>query len=467
MPQTQLSAAICRSALCCPSSQVSVRLGLCTIYYVAHIEVRRHRGPQLVANLGRDDAEPCDPLPPNNVMRNLALWPLALTLLFGVAQLAPVNGHGFLSQPRARGAYWTQRPVGNIVSSESVVGPSGWSYCPHCQNGGGTSRLRNIGANTKNGFFRPYKPMEGMFREGVSQCGDRTDRLRDHSATGRYRSPPGKPYSAEIQAGSVANFEFDFTTPHGGCLSFYLCDVSETGDLTRQTFSDGNCYMLERAYNAACESGNDSQCGPIDRDFPGRWYMPCRVSDARDQDMIIGGASGKMSYVIPNVRMEKAVIMVYWLTSNSCSPVGLEKYYANGGWHHVKNSKCRGDGGTIGGYRRDHTGTCQSQQGKFPEEFWNCADVKIIGGDSGRSTPQYVQKPQEAPNKVENYHDYGKTDVGNGPSDGSTYASGGWNVDQNGDQRSFRAGCLPTKEEGRSDEGYLSYYKALENYCRK
>lgn len=386
---------------------------------------------------------------------------LAAALCFVAALLAAVDGHGFVSEPRTRGAYWTQRPVGNIVSSEAVVGHSGWSYCPHCQNGGGTGRLRNIGGNTNNGFFRPYKPMEGMFREGVSQCGDRSDGSQDHSATGRYRSPPGKPYAAEYQAGGVANFEYDFTTPHGGYLNFFLCDVSGTGDLTRDTFNSGKCHLLERAYNAACESGNDSQCGPIDPNHKSRWYAPCRVSDARDQDMIIGGSNGKMSYKIPNVRMDKAVIMVYWLTSNNCSPEGLENYYKNGGWHNVKNSNCYGDGGTVGGYRRDHTGTCESQNGKFPEEFWNCADVKISGGGSA---PQ-AQPAQQEPEPQSNYNNHGNGHGNGGQSEpsGNTYN----NFDNNSGGGNFKPGCLPKKEEGRNDKGYLNYYKSLENYCRQ
>lgn len=387
------------------------------------------------------------------------------------ALLAVASGHGFVSTPRSRGAYWTQRPVGNIVESEAVVGQNGWDYCPHCQNGGGTSRLRNIGGNTNNGLFVPYKPMEGMFRNGVSQCGDSTDGPQDHSASGRYRSPSGKPYASEFRAGGVANFEYDFTTPHGGYLNFFLCDVSDTGDLTRESFTNGKCYMLERAYNAACESGNDSECGPIDPAHPARWYAPCRVSDSRDQDHIIGGSNGKMSYKIPNVSMDKAVIMAYWLTSNNCSPVGLENYYKNGGWHNVKNSNCMGDGGTVGGYRRDHTGTCESQQGKFPEEFWNCADVKISGGGMAPSAPQ-PQMQQQATSGLDggssgNDGGGGDNDGGNsGNNDGGSNDNGGNNGGGNSGGN-YRPGCLPKKEEGRTDKGYLNYYASLENYCRQ
>jgi Lytic polysaccharide mono-oxygenase, cellulose-degrading len=166
------------------------------------------------------------------------------------------------------------------------------------------------------GFYQPFKPMEGKFRDGVSLNGDE-DGNNDHSANGRYRAPPSKPYSAEYQAGGVANFEYDITTPHGGYLQFFLCDVSSTGgDLERSTFQSGNCYLLERAYNVPCESGNDPECGPIDPKFPSRWYLPCRVSDSLDQNQILGGSNGKMSYKIPNVAIKQGVIMSYWLVSS-------------------------------------------------------------------------------------------------------------------------------------------------------
>lgn len=42
-------------------------------------------------------------------------------------------GHGFVTDPRMRGAIKTQRASGSLAD-EDVVGQRGWSYCPHCLN---------------------------------------------------------------------------------------------------------------------------------------------------------------------------------------------------------------------------------------------------------------------------------------------------------------------------------------------
>ncbi len=124
----------------------------------------------------------------------------------------------------------------------------------------------------------------------------------------------------------------------------------------------------KRVAEFAIEAVKVANATLIDPENPSRWYLPCRVSSSRDQDQIIGGSNGKMSYKIPNVAMEKAVIQIYWLTANSCNPDGLKEYFTSGKWTAVENSRCQGDGGTVGGYRADHTGTCTTQDGKFPEE---------------------------------------------------------------------------------------------------
>jgi hypothetical protein len=300
----------------------------------------------------------------------MAVQSAAAALCLATALVTAAAAHGFMTEPRSRGSLLTQRPVGNKVDGEGEVGSQGWAYCPHCQNGGGTGRLKDVAGNTAGGFWIPYKPLEGKFRNGVSPCGDE-DGNNDHSASGRYRAPPSMPFSAEYAAGGTAHFEYDITTPHGGYFEFYLCDVSSTGDLDRSAFSSGSCHLLERAHSTACEGGGDDECGPIDPNHPTRWYLPCRVSDSRDQDQIVG-RTGKMAYKIPDIPMSKAVVQGYWLTGNNCNAEGLREYFTSGAWRAVESSNCAGDGGTVGGYRQDHTGTCTTQSGKFPEEFWNC-----------------------------------------------------------------------------------------------
>lgn len=196
--------------------------------------------------------------------------------------------------------------------------------------------------------------MDGAFRNGVSLCGDE-DGQNDFSAQGRFKAPDAMPFVKTYEAGSVASFEYDLTTPHGGFFEFFLCDTTATGDISRSSFTNGDCHQLKRVPNGICDSGSDARCGPIDPEYPGRWYHPCRVSDSLDQDFIVGGKAGTMLYQIPDVKMDKAVVHAYWQSSNNCNPDGLKEYFQNGGWSAIGN--CAGDGGTVGGYRADHTGT--------------------------------------------------------------------------------------------------------------
>lgn len=215
-----------------------------------------------------------------------------------------------------------------------------------------------------------FEPLNGKFRKGVSLCGDKPG-SNDHSAAGKYGAPEVLPFVASYTAGGVANFQFDLNTPHGGYLEFYLCDVGASGDISEASFAGGDCYLLERGPSAACEAGTlKHMCGPIDPVYKSRWYLPCRESDNQFQNQIVGGSDGSMAYKIPNVPMEKAVIAAYWLTSNSCNPRGHKEYFQSGVWPAVDG--CPGDGNTVGGFNSDHTGDCDTQPGKWPEEFFNC-----------------------------------------------------------------------------------------------
>lgn len=220
------------------------------------------------------------------------------------------------------------------------------------------------------GKFEMFEPLKGKFRKGLSFCGDKPG-SNDHSPKGKYGAPASLPFVASYKAGGVANFQFDLNTPHGGYLEFYLCDVSVSGDISEASFNDGDCYLLERAVNEDCESGTfKHKCGPIDPKYTSRWYLPCRESDKQFQNQIVGGSDGSMSYKVPNIAMTKAVVHVYWMTSNSCNPRGHTEYFQSGVWPAVEG--CPGDGSTSGGYNDDHAGDCDTQPGKWPEEFMNC-----------------------------------------------------------------------------------------------
>lgn len=343
--------------------------------------------------------------------------PLLAALLI-VALLRPARSHGFVTDPRGRGGFKCHRNVHpKVLNSNAVT-----DYCPHCLNAGGVSKVRS---HTYAGRWRKYEPMKGNHRGGFGICGDPVGN-HDHMKGGKFADPNrGSLVAREYTAGQVANFEFDATANHGGYLEFYLCDVGKNPnqDISFDTFSR-DCHYLERVPHGECESGNDRSCGPVDKDFPGRWVLPCRFGPGDQGDQILGGSSGKMAYRIPNVNIEVGVIQMYWLVTNSCKdPDGfMDNYDYPSSW-----SGCDGDGGTIGGKPRHHQ-TCE-EPGKFPEEFWNCADVKVKGGQA-RSDYSGTQDRGGGDNTAsQDAKDSHDTTDSHATSGGSTSGSTGGNYD--------------------------------------
>lgn len=286
-----------------------------------------------------------------------------------------VDSHGFMTDPRPRGALKTQRAV-----EPKEMDPSApLDYCPHCLNAGGT------GAVKKGGPWTKYEPMKSS-RKGFGLCGD-PEGGDDHMKAGKFANPASMPYVRKYKPGSVANFGFDATTNHNGYLEFYLCDVSKMPDedLSWDGFAE-HCHYLERSPHESCESGNDKECGPIDPKFPGRWVLPCRNAGGEQGDQLLGGEDGKMAYNIPNVEIEMGVIQMYWLTQNSCNdPDGfMDNYKYPKAW-----AGCPGDGGSVGG-KPNHE-KCGS--GGFPEEFWNCADVQVTNSGGDGTAPTSSKAP--------------------------------------------------------------------------
>jgi hypothetical protein len=170
---------------------------------------------------------------------------------------------------------------------------------------------------------------------------------------------------------------------------FYLCDVSGTHDLDVHDdvqFWKDNCHELERSPHSSCESGKDKSCGPIDQKYPSRWVVPCGEPGAADQ--VLGGPNGKMAYKIPDKEIKHGVIQAYWLTQNTCSsPDGfMEQYEYPSAW-----AGCSGDGGSVGG--RPSQPSCL-KSGQTPEEFFNCADVRVTRDGSGTSDSKGNAEPR-------------------------------------------------------------------------
>lgn len=279
-----------------------------------------------------------------------------------------------MCEPRQRGAYVSQKCGYNLPFPKDPI----IDYCAHCLNGG-TVAVVSAHLPEQGWFF--YDPVQRFYLTGTRAglCGDPYGR-KDHRIGGAFM--PQSRYSTvpivkNYRTGSQVDFLAEIDTNHNGYFEFFLCNLDRCNstDIRGKCFAQGHCYKLLRVKHLDCENRNRDttyECGPVDENYPGRFYLPCR-NPPRSGLQFVGGPSGTMRYQLPRgVRCKHCVIQWYWATANSCAPRGLLDYMRR------KNSPfgrtCESDGGGRGTYRENMV-DCGGKQ--VPEEFWSCADVQI------------------------------------------------------------------------------------------
>lgn len=275
-----------------------------------------------------------------------------LSLLFAIT----VDGHGVPVVPRFRG---TECGASLSVPNLNIADVT-CDYCPHCLNAGGVGNV----ARYANGTWKPYDPIRGSFRNDHGLCGDPYQGPLDHMKSGKFGPTAARPYAKVYKQGQIVEFTVELTTNHDGFYEFFICNVGKCGgDISEECFKKNKCKRLIRAETPECESWSSKECGAIDRNYPGRWYNPCRGSG-------IGLFGGKyMRYQLPkNFKCKNCVIQWYWSAANSCHPPGFHDYFTKNS-QGVKNI-CGSD---LGG--RQNLRECGGST--FPEEYWACADVKV------------------------------------------------------------------------------------------
>ncbi|KNC82635.1 hypothetical protein SARC_05075, partial [Sphaeroforma arctica JP610] len=138
-----------------------------------------------------------------------------------------------------------------------------------------------------------------------------------------------------------------------------------------------NEHVLQRA-------DDDSHISPIDPVHPERYYLEPQCAEitkgltAAD----IAAASSfnvhtfhYMKYQIPStVACDLCIIQWYYVTANSCNPPGYKNRYDHGDWP-TTYSHCSGDGPNLGWFAGPDYQSCTL---RYPEEFWGCANVRVL-----------------------------------------------------------------------------------------
>ncbi|KAI3426866.1 hypothetical protein D9Q98_006812 [Chlorella vulgaris] len=209
-----------------------------------------------------------------------------------------------------------------------------WNYCPHCVNYGGR------GASSANGTLTWPASLSPV-------CGDSDPRLADAGDV-----------VASYAPGAEIDLSVFFSTQHGGRHVFRLCT---------QPNVDNAClasHTLQRADGGGPYAWTPTRGGPVP--VPGVVWSEVTL-------LSLPGQQYTWRYKLPaGVHCERCVLQWWWTTANSCQVPGAPAYVGS-----------------------DNMAWCDSGPTAFPEEFFNCADVRI--GLQPPSPPPAPPSPRPPP----------------------------------------------------------------------
>lgn len=275
---------------------------------------------------------------------------LLRSLLCGVVLLYCaqwVHAHGFLQLPASR----------NYIANKQ-----GREFCHHCLSAGGPFVVQSL---TPGGLFPQTETSKSAVRSSL--CGESAS----IPASSRAYNPAPVPQLSSLPVyspGQEFDMEVVITAHHRGHFEFRLCDASTLSDPRTVTWACLSQHLLQRV-------SVPGEISPVDVNHPDRYYAEPECAPGYNKTM-------KMRYRMPStITCERCVMQWWWVTANSCNPPG----------YHNRSPQ------------PDHVASgCQWWQSNlpacgqtYPEEFWNCADVRVVGTTTG--TEPAVTRDEPAP----------------------------------------------------------------------
>lgn len=259
------------------------------------------------------------------------------TIIFLVFFSSNVSGHGYLKSPRSRN--WIAAEDGKW-SGGSENDPIK-ETCPHCLN-----------------------------RKDISgSCGKIDQGPNYDYPLNALGGPMPKNIQATYSEGGLVDLEAVLTAHHMGHFVYKACPIQE-GEVASQECFDSHPleFVEDNLYGAT-----------PDPNYPDRAYIP-RTTYPWYQKTVSNTWNHSHKYRLPeNLVGELVLIQWHYITANSCKPEGYDDY--NFPPYFEPSSTV----GTCNSLPEDGNGT--------PEQFWNCAEVKITA--SGPISP--VAPPIKAP----------------------------------------------------------------------
>lgn len=288
-------------------------------------------------------------------------------------------GHGCLNYPNPRGSLQNKSTF--IWNHVTDFAPIDWK--PHFPAGNKSQTPGSGFASQKNvtggrGWWM-YNPFNKSMAWRADVCGDMISTgEREHRRGGRYFY---EGYSVKkYYSGDVLSAGISINAHHNGYMQLHLCDVSKCPgpDISISCFLiPGACIELQRAPNRLCDGGQSKICGPIDRNYPGRWYFPCTRFPGDDFriERFGYGVSNTILYQIPRgFSCDQCVLQWFWSAAVICNPPGVLEYYRGPDAPKVWGS-CFGQGGARGGYSAVQRNCSKTHP---PEEYMSCADIRVL-----------------------------------------------------------------------------------------
>lgn len=368
-----------------------------TAHHCCHFRFHRRRRQLVQAEMKACDVASSLSSSYSSKASSRSLWIAPLLMQAALIQVVVIasvcgcaSGHGTMVDPPPRG---TLR--GHTIFIKSVVdsrAPSDyWAHFPAASGqsdrpGAGLAAQR---AAAGRAGWTPYEPRRAGFQWRAGVCGDVLHGPKLHERGGLFYF--GGRVVRTYTEGAVIDVRVAISAHHNGFFELHLCDPAKCpgGALSTECFQSSYdaCVQLRRAPNPTCDSGTSHKCAPIDRNFPGRWYLPCSRFDPGDSSVewFGGTEDASMKFQLPSgVTCTRCVLQWYWAAANSCNPPGVIAYF-NGPDRPRNWGSCPGQGDARGGVAREQR-TCGGNV--FTEEYIQCADVRIVrarggAGDSG------------------------------------------------------------------------------------
>ena len=246
-------------------------------------------------------------------------------------KLAPgADAHGYLLTPRSRNY---RAHLDGKWSGGTAVTPAVETE-PQSLNIGGTEARCGIVAGRNYDY--PRNALNGNLVEVAQEC---------------------------YEEGAIINIESVLTAHHMGHFEVKACPIT-SGEVATQKCFDANPlkFISDDFYNA-----------PADPLYPGRAYIP--RSEYSTQKSSSNAYLFRHQFKLPEgLKGELVLLQWYYLTGNSCLPVGYTEY----GWPEGFNP----------GSQLPACGPIPQDGRGVPEQFWNCAEVAVkIGCDGSSPTP--------------------------------------------------------------------------------